>query len=1136
MDSSEEESSLFLDYYIDSHRYDNMTPFHNSDKIFLNKQFDFGFLSISENKFYLEESFTKCKMKIKSTKYLELSHKNNGKKIKFNFNLIENFPSLIHLCTSDFFNSSEDNRLTHSIILSFQKPPRITIDKNEFPSMIFTKYLNQYNNLLNLDCPYRNILIHCINYEDIIVLRSKIFFSSQSEIFKENIKLDSFENFLFSIEQLKNDIDSIALNKNFGDENEMFYDKYIAYANISENLQRRKAENVCSLYKNFQKDFKLVKYSQKFSNSQKQPQNRNAFFILKHVQITPFQIIIKKENFHQSSRFLRLYYNNDNFLKIEFKDENDTQLYTNTPTTKTLSSLYSLIFKNGINLCGKKYVFFLNPTNSMRSNSLWMLEENESKTHKEFYYRELGLYSLLTSSSLSFSKLLSRLSQNFTSTLAYDGHFISEIENDVVGAEKNYIFNDGCGMISLDLLKEICSNLNKGVYASAIQVRYKGAKGVLVVNPTIEGKKIILTKSMVKFNCENTNDLEIIRFSRYSPGYLNLQIIILLVLNGIKKKTIFKFAKKEVASYRYKKNISMYHNQPQFDKIMNDIEKQNKLLNIQKEYMSIIAKSSYIYNRLSNISKRYRFHLKKCAFLIGVFDFAGILKENEVYVQIEKPNGKKSIITGDIIITKNPCLSLYDIQKVKGINHPYFNEHFSNVIVFPSKGDIPLPSKITGSDLDGDVYWVCWERTLLNVNVKEYAFKAKALKNEEPFPLNTISVNKKGERVCNVYFNVHTESYRPQPNMSFDEKCLDFHCYFHSNYKLPEVNKNYLSLVSNMMKRNQYLNMEFNDELMLEKLAFYHSIEVDFQKTGETSDFKNNLFQPQFLKKKELRRRMNFLVKLKEISDEYKYSEEFRDKRQNVSFYDYLSRMVNTNSNKNIDHSFLRLYEKKEIDKEMYKRSFIYKIYELVSYTATMKEAFITSIDLMSEEFFYQAKLKDKKFCFRNSTFESLKEIFEEVKEINSYYESEIKYIMMENEVLSEIEMVYLTDFIEPKIAIFKNDIEDYKINLNEQIRFIKGNCIQRLTEVTNKHKISKEEVEDILFIIIFWICKEKININDNLYDISEIIQRRFSIKDKKEFIEEIIMEKSIDNMKYYFFDRMKCITLYTFFVKNTIV
>jgi hypothetical protein len=45
-------------------------------------------------------------------------------------------------------------------------------------------------------------------------------------------------------------------------------------------------------------------------------------------------------------------------------------------------------------------------------------------------------------------------------------------------------------------MKDICKDLNKGIFSSAIQVRYKGAKGVLVVNPRIEGKKIILTKSM----------------------------------------------------------------------------------------------------------------------------------------------------------------------------------------------------------------------------------------------------------------------------------------------------------------------------------------------------------------------------------------------------------------------------------------------------------------------------------------------------------------------------------------------------------------------------------------------------------------------------------------------------------------
>ena len=35
------------------------------------------------------------------------------------------------------------------------------------------------------------------------------------------------------------------------------------------------------------------------------------------------------------------------------------------------------------------------------------------------------------------------------------------------------------------------------------------------VNKKIQGKKIMLTNSMVKFNCENSNDLEVIRFSKY---------------------------------------------------------------------------------------------------------------------------------------------------------------------------------------------------------------------------------------------------------------------------------------------------------------------------------------------------------------------------------------------------------------------------------------------------------------------------------------------------------------------------------------------------------------------------------------------------------------------------------------------
>jgi hypothetical protein len=179
---------------------------------------------------------------------------------------------------------------------------------------------------------------------------------------------------------------------------------------------------------------------------------------------------------------------------------------------------------------------------------------------------------------------------------------------------------------------------------------------------------------MVKFKCVNTEDLEVIRFSKYSSGYLNLQIIILLLLNGISKNKIFNIAKKEVSNYRnykiVKDNLPIKNSE--FDKVINNINKNNKILEQEKFYMSKIARSTYIYNRLSNISKKYRFHMKNCCFLIGVCDFANILKENEIFVQICNDENKKKIITGDILITKNPCLSVYDLQKVKGVKKMIF--------------------------------------------------------------------------------------------------------------------------------------------------------------------------------------------------------------------------------------------------------------------------------------------------------------------------------------------------------------------------------------------------------------------------------------------------------------------------------
>ena len=1162
-----------------------------------NSQIDFGFFEQSSKNFYSIEKIEKAFFRVKQgSKMLEVSFRINNSLQRYFYHLTNNFPTLIKI---------EKN---NDVFLHFKKPPKFSKEKeNEEPSNFLMNYINKENNLIVLDSPYRTILIPNCAKKVLEQIYSQIFFIEKREIFFDQIKYYSLEEYLKKIKHLKNKIDSIT--------NKQFYDTYIIYANISETLQRHKFESIISIYENYQNDFKIEKYP----NEKKQDKNMNDFYIMKHIAITPYSVKIKKESFHQSSRFLRLYFHNDNFIKVEFKDENDTQLYSNGPNNYNnssinkstgMSKLYSKIFTEGFNLCGKQYNFFLNPTNCMRANSLWLLEQNEFEQKSKFYYKDLGLDNLLNKKNISFSKLLARLSQNFTSSYGFknklnkDG-FTWEIIDDIKN-EKGDIYNDGCGMISYPLMKEICDWMNKGQFASAIQIRYKGAKGVLVVNPEIKEKKILLTKSMVKFKCLNTEDLEVIRFSKYSCGYLNLQIIILLLLNGIAKNKIFNIAKKEVSNYRnykiVKDNLPIKNSE--FDKVLNNIKKNNKILEKEKFYMTKIARGTYIYNRLSNISKKYRFHMKNCCFLIGVCDFHNILKENEIFVQIITDNNKKKIITGDILITKNPCLSVYDLQKVKGIKNDFFSKYFFNVIIFPSKGSIPLPSKITGSDLDGDIYWVCWENSFLKqFKKRDYANKVLVLKNEQEYPTkfeDKYTFNEKGERIKKYFIRVKTKNFnkleQEKQGINFAEKCMNFHIFFHKNYKLPEVNKNYLAYISDIFTNDKY--KEEVDISKLEEYAFYHGVEVDFQKAGETSDFCGNLRQPSFLMKRIQQRNSNCLIKIKDIYDQYKKNilntkknlmlcddninvnininnnfENIEDNNstysgsnhhhnydssnnnnlngeENNSFYDFFIKIGNNQINE-FNHKFLKLFEKKRLVNDMRQNSFIYKIYELVSVFAPMQDSFLNMLHLISDEYFFEENFQKNIFFFSEKIFSSdektIQEILKQIVEINNYYENEIKYIMIENEIAIEIELIYLTDFIEPKISVFKNDIEDYKLNLNEQIKFAKKNSIKKLEIVREKYLLTKNDIVNFLFIAVFWvpgfdICFGHVKDEEVNFDVLEkekklkwinldnVIYRKYRIKSKKEFIDNMVKEKGLDQIKSFYYENIKCISLYNFY------
>lgn len=90
--------------------------------------------------------------------------------------------------------------------------------------------------------------------------------------------------------------------------------------------------------------------------------------------------------------------------------------------------------------------------------------------------------------------------------------------NDV--ATKQYIFTDGCGLISVQLANHLAQKRNilfrnRRYLPSVYQIRYRGYKGVLTLDPTLRGQiQVQFRASMRKFKNSPDYSLAIVDYSK----------------------------------------------------------------------------------------------------------------------------------------------------------------------------------------------------------------------------------------------------------------------------------------------------------------------------------------------------------------------------------------------------------------------------------------------------------------------------------------------------------------------------------------------------------------------------------------------------------------------------------------------
>jgi RNA-dependent RNA polymerase len=332
-------------------------------------------------------------------------------------------------------------------------------------------------------------------------------------------------------------------------------------------------------------------------------------------------------------------------------------------------------------------------------------------------------------------KFAARMGQLFSSTVGTVT--ISDVQRitieDVPDASHRYIFSDGCGLISSKAASRVANKLrlrrNAGL-PSAFQVRFGGAKGMLTVwdEHVPRGTEVAVRQSMIKFMSDH-GTLEIVGYAKRLPAFLNRQIIVILSGLGVQDEAFLRFQRKILAMLNeamtesgaaaaldllYTSGCGSGDVKLKTVSPMMDAAAMFRcgLTAVNCHHLFNLM-TAYRRRALLDLSSRARISVEKGVCLIGVMDESGLLPADNIFVQYTDPaTGSIRAVRGPVIVGRSPCLHPGDVQLAVAYYHPRLT-HLVNVVVFSKHGERPLPSMLGGGDLDGDIFFVFWDNSLL---------------------------------------------------------------------------------------------------------------------------------------------------------------------------------------------------------------------------------------------------------------------------------------------------------------------------------------------------------------------------------------------------------------------------------------
>ena len=290
------------------------------------------------------------------------------------------------------------------------------------------------------------------------------------------------------------------------------------------------------------------------------------------------------------------------------------------------------------------------------------------------------------------------------------------------GVFKSYKFTDGCGFMSSEFSSEVQKTLKLGYKPSAVQVRYRGIEGLLVLKEDLTEVKVQFHYSMQKFATpdknmpEPLNFIALLDYSRpYKNGYLDTQMIMLLADRGVPLQNLEKLQSgyhellegmcKETAEYflSFKGEVTLLR---EIKTIGIDGQMKKRLKSLRNKELDEMKKAA----------GNTRILVPQSREVFAVCDPYNKLKYGECYFNPTMPDDEAKSFPGasqKFVVIRSPCHHPGDVRVLRLTDDKQGYENLRDCLVLPVKGPRPHAFECAGGTLSGDKFFVSWNERLI---------------------------------------------------------------------------------------------------------------------------------------------------------------------------------------------------------------------------------------------------------------------------------------------------------------------------------------------------------------------------------------------------------------------------------------